>query len=204
MADNGKTVSSIEQCLARLQAGDKGARNELIAFTYERLLVHAERAIGRKVSQHKRHQIRRTVVAHDVVEKRLWKALDKECLGENQKLPTSASEFFALADKHIDWHLGDLFRKKQHDQADTQILGALAEDSDPANLAECREKIEFVQRFVEKELDLEEKEVFRSRYKMGLSQYETAEQMRKTRNQVDTIDRRIQRKLGRALKNRDL
>jgi RNA polymerase sigma-70 factor (ECF subfamily) len=129
------------------------------------------------------------------VYQRLSKAIQKENVN-----PKTAREFFGLSAQHIRWQIRDMLRKRTSQQAGEDVLSQITGGSTPLSGAEEGEKWELFWSAVDS-LANEEREVFDLVWLNGLSQYEAAETIGKTRNQIDSIWRRIKIKIVKACKD---
>ncbi|QGJ71203.1 Hypothetical protein PBC10988_29070 [Planctomycetales bacterium 10988] len=181
------TLSSIEECLERLNRGDKTAWEELNTHAFDRLIVQCRRIIRQKLSK-PNPLITENALAAEVYQ-RLTSAMQKKNVQ-----PKTAREFFGLTARHIHWQILDMLRKRTENQAEEDLLYSLTGEKNPSQDAEQNEAwLRFwtaVDGFSE-----EEREVFELLWINGLSQYEAAQTMGKTRNRVDSIWRRIKIKI---------
>ena len=162
--------AALQQLIDRMRSGDPAARRELIDLAYERLR-HLSAAILRRSFPRLKSTpalVETTDVANETAY-RLYQAL-----AEIQ--PTTVREFFALAAQRIRWLLLDLARQVDRDQVTYEFPQALASPEDssasgpPPSLAELYRQIEG--------LPDAEREVVDLLYFHGLSQAETAAQLR--------------------------
>ena len=183
MTESGKTIGQIDACLARVADGDQTAWDELFQHAFDRLLDQCGRIVHRTLTRPNPLITENAVLAETY--QRLCKAMQSDKVN-----PTTAREFFGLAAQHIRWQIQDMLRKRSSQQAGTDVFMQITGGTGPATGAEENEKWEQFW-FAVDSLSDEEREVFDMIWINGLSQYETADTLGKTRNQVDTIWRRV-------------
>ena len=152
------SITSIEQCLTRLQAGAPSARQELLEHTSRRL---------EKLTRAKRKQFPGVEETGDILNDvvlRLDQALRKI-------QPVSARQFFGLAAKHVHWALLNA-AEKRHVSADE--LDPIDSAAGPATSAETADLLNRLHREVET-LPEELREVIDLLFYLGLTQTEAAE-----------------------------
>ena len=184
MNGTGETLGKIDACLARLQAGDASAWDELFEHAFKRLLEQCGRIVRQQVSVPSALITENSVLAESY--QRLCKAMQAENVS-----PTTAREFFGLTARNIRWQVQDMLRKRSEKQGDTGLFQLLTSTGpSPDESAEEGEKWELFWAAVAKLSD-EDREVFDLLWVNGLSQYEAAAAIGKTRNQVDAAWRRV-------------
>ena len=179
-----------------LANGDSSAWDELITHAFERLVAQCGRIIGQQLSR-PHPLITENAVAAEV-HQRLRKAMEADNVQ-----PKTAREFFGLAARNIRWQIQDMLRKRTEQQGDTSLFAQLTAGTGahtPAKLAQENEQWELFWKTVDQFTD-DEREVFDLIWIHGLSQYAAADTIGKTRNQVDSIWRRVKMKIAKACKD---
>jgi RNA polymerase sigma factor (sigma-70 family) len=193
MSEDGNTSVLVEDCLARLAAGDKDAWDALMTHAFNRLLRQCERIIGQELSRPNPLVTANSVLAEAY--RRLATAM------ANSKVhPTTAREFFGLSARNIRWQIKDMLRKPVEKGADTRCLAGLAEGPGAATEVADRETWGLFWEAVDSLPDAE-REVFDLMYVHGFSQYEAADILGKTRNQVDGQWRKVKIALAKVCKH---
>lgn len=192
--NKGEKTIQIEACLAQWSTnGDDAAFDELLNHTFDRLCVQCKQIVGAKLSR-QHPLITGNTVAVEVYQKRLRKALESEKVNVS-----TAQEFFKLTARHIHFEILDMLRKKRNEVPfGTEMPEPDSGGETPEQIVLEKERALVVMNAVE-QLSDEDREVYDLYFVHGLSQYEIADQLQKTRNQVDSVCRRIKRTLGKAL-----
>jgi RNA polymerase sigma-70 factor (ECF subfamily) len=164
-------TADLEQLLERLRQGDEGARQELIAGSYERLRLLARRMLRRDFPRLERLHESTSVVHRCAL--RLLQALDKV-------RPAGVRDFFNLAARQMRWVLLDLSRQGIPAIKGLQAVGDDSSKSgrgEPVDRAEDADSLNAWASFHGKVADLpdEEREVFELLWYHGLTQAETAQ-----------------------------
>ena len=193
MAEISNTLSRIETCLARLNEGDASAWNELFEHAFDRLLVQCRRIVGQMLSRPNPLITENAVLAE--AHHRLRKAMESE-----KVRPTTAREFFGLAARNVRWQVQDMLRKRSEQKIDNDVLAQFSDDDSLTDSAEEKEKWDLLWAAVDN-FSEDEREVFDLIWINGLSQYEAADTIGKTRNQVDSIWRRIKIAIAKSCKD---
>lgn len=193
MEPESKTLTQIESCLARLNAGDASAWDELFEHAFKRLLSQCERIVRQRLNRPNPLITENAVLAESY--QRLCTALKND-----RVKPKTAQQFFGLTARNIGWQIQDMLRKRSEQTVDDDLLTQVSLETGSSNTAEDYEKWELFWSGIES-LTEEERDVFDLVWINELSQYETADALGKTRNQVDTIWRRIKIKIGKACKD---
>lgn len=192
MDGSENSLTLIEQCLVRIANGDDSAQEELYQHAFSRLLAQCQRILRQELSVPNPMITENAVLAE--ASQRLRKAMESDKVS-----PTTAREFFGLAGRNIRWQVIDMLRKRSQQQGDTHVFEQLTGDGKELQPEET-EKWELFWSAIDS-LDDQQREVFDLIWVNGLSQYEAAEVMGKTRNQVDSIWRRIKIAISRACKD---
>jgi RNA polymerase sigma factor (sigma-70 family) len=156
-----EALRRLQDLIDRLRRGESGARNDLLALSYERL-----RGLARQILRQDFPALRQahesTSVAHQAA-LRLWRALE-------QVQPAGVAEFFGLAGLQVRRVLLDLARKPRAADLGTDAGAEAANETlDPARLAVWTEFHDGVDR-----LPADEREVFHLCWYLGLTQKEAA------------------------------
>lgn len=191
--DSSDTVSLIESCLVRHGNGDPSAWNDLITHTFERLLHQCNRIVRQELSKPNPLITENVVLAETYF--RLRKAMRSD-----QVRPMTAREFFGLAARNIRWQVQDMVRKPAHQQETAGVLDGLSQGQDIAAEVIDREKWRRFWDTVDA-LRPDEREVFDLIWINGLSQYEAAELLGVTRNQIDSLWRGIKRGIAESCRD---
>lgn len=193
MSESGRTIPLIEACLVRLAAGDNNAWDELITHAFNRLLARCRSMVYKELP--KPHPLITANAVLAEVYMRLATAM------QNDKVqPTTARAFFGLAARHIRWQILDMVGKPTPQPVDAEFFDALPDGMGVSTAVEEREKWRLLCAVVDALPD-DERDVFDLLWIEGLSQYEAAELLDKTRNQVDTLGRKVKVKIGTAWKD---
>lgn len=192
------TTSLIEESLERWRRdGDEASFQQLATHTFRRLQAQCKRVIDSKLStSHPLYSLTGATLASEVYHKRLRIALE----AKRDEL-TTAVDFFKYVSRHIQWELKDMLKKLKGEQAKKKPI---AEDGDvpivfdPA-LAREQEDIGIAILDAVHELQGDDRDVYDLHFVNALSETEVAAQLGKTRNQVNSIWRRVQSQLGSSL-----
>lgn len=193
MAESGTTLSQIENCLARLKSKDPSAWDDLFRYAFDRLLAQCARIVRRQLSRPHPLITENSVLAASY--QRLCTAMKND-----QVSPTTAREFFGLTARNIGWQILDMLQKRSEQQGNADLFAQIPEGDAPEEEAQADEKWELFWTAVNS-FEEQEREVFDLIWVNELSQYETAETMGLTRNQVDTIWRRVKIAIVKACKD---
>jgi RNA polymerase sigma factor (sigma-70 family) len=186
-------INTIEECLSRLKAGDQTAWNDLMSLAFDRLIDQCGRIIQQELSRPNPLITANSVLAE--VYGRLRKAMESENVR-----PQTAREFYGLAARNIRWQIQDMIRKPSHGQSEEGVLENLAGSRGMTTELLDREKWRRFWTAVDT-LTPADREVFDLIWIHGMSQYEAADALGISRNQVDTVWRRIKLVIVKSCKD---
>jgi RNA polymerase sigma factor (sigma-70 family) len=200
-----KKMQLMDGCLERLAAGDDTAWDELIDYAFDRLQGLCRTLVYKQLSEPDPRITPNVVLAE--VHKRLVTAM------KNPKVqPKNAEQFLGLAARNIRWQIGDMIRARPP-LVDVQLIDTnpgARRYPDGRGLSAELEAYEAAVKEEEKwcildktlnTLSENEREIFDLCWTLDLSQSKVAELLSKTRNEVDSIWRKVKKKIGAALKD---
>jgi len=200
MSEKSTTSQLIEACLSRLAAGDNTAWDELITHAFNRLLALCRTTVHKELAKPN------PLITPNAVLAEAYKKLATAM--KNPKVqPKNAEEFLGLAARNIRWQLLDMIRQLTPPPVDARFFDAHPDGRGISEVLEKREMAVKEQerwRLLNETLDTlpeNEREIFDLHWTQGLSEYEIAERLGKTRNEVDGIWRKVKRKIGAVLKD---